>query len=489
MSLKEDPRKRLDGFRAFLKKKRTRGDPGAFVETAVAFEIFLDRDGPLTQEDFRSYILNLQGGPLSDEMKETGRKALRAYYFYLEQTGLVAPSPAGKEPPPEEGVPGEARPEPPPFDEPDGKGGEDPAEAIEEAEKADKTEKVEKNDEAPVSDQEQEIECPKCGQVQPRSEECVKCGVIFEKYFRQQARVEQSPLSFDGPEPPPLDPEHRPSEDSFLPILIVCALIPLAMLIAVKWLENVNKRLRLERARLTLEVKKKKETYEDVMEGRVVAYRCGDIGPGLPRITLRSPSLIKPTPAGAEPLRLELYSDSRYHTSLVPEMIRIDIDRVVEEPGNPSGREAVLTNEILLNERRGKKQLPKCAPKHTGAPIHSFDFSVEDHLKEPGEYLMDLDVNGWLSGRMALQCWRAYKRVFIKCRGVRLLMEAPDLYKKKEEEAESALSYAVARLKSVKRNEFASLWGRRFLLLALIVYVPSIYFYFRRRAEGREWIE
>jgi len=71
------------------------------------------------------------------------------------------------------------------------------------------------------------MQCPKCGFVQPRRNECIQCGIIIERYKPAAEREEAlKKLAAPAPEPPG-DPFHKPIRPAMKVVRTVAGLVGL----------------------------------------------------------------------------------------------------------------------------------------------------------------------------------------------------------------------------------------------------------------------
>lgn len=364
------------------------------ANAARRFELFLlGRELAFTQESFRTYLLDMHRAKrLDQQARSAEQQRLRLYYHTFAKE-------AAQDSPESEEQPAPAEPEP-----------EKPARPV-----------------TPFEDLpgEDEIICPACGKAQPESDECMGCGIVFEKWYARHPHSRPGAMlgELGRQAQTSVGSWRRPEKSgSGLWMLFLYVFAPVALLILFAVFDRMNDGHREELVHLEKELTFLKTQIEEIdtpPQERFDCYLPGrdSHGKRAPApFLLQVPAHLALSPDQKTVIDVGIQPRRYWYSGYEVEQVSANLQRTwIDESVGSSGmqeREVLWTNEVLINrdiDPRGKER-PDFLQDGTQEAIKRIPVDIDRVARKPGDYHLELSIVGWypapLPGMLSAYRWR-----------------------------------------------------------------------------------
>ena len=444
------------------------------VEAARKFELFLlGRELSFSQESFRTYLIDLhRAGRLDAPEREAEQQRLRLYYHAFSKEVESETPTAQPEDTPQNEEP-EKTPEPPrraatPFEDLPG---------------------------------EDDMVCPSCGTTQPKSAECISCGIVFEKWYARHphARPGTAALGELGKQAQSSVGSWRTAEksESGLSQLLLYVIGPVVILVLFALFDRMNSRHREQLVHLEKELVFLQGEIEEIdapPEAKLPCFLPGSVGGGRPPAPffLKVPLHMGLNPQEKAVINVALEPRAYWHSDFRAETLTANLQRTWIDKGVGSAgmeRRDVIWTAWEIFDRELDPQGTRRSPLPDQAeiePVWRYAIPVDDVVHDAGDYHIKLSIVGWypdpFPGMMTQYRWK--KRA--------LYCDEAVIRVKEFEEVESLRAVLATQrkgleenLSKLRTNEKLSRMARYALMFAMIVMGTIVLYaaFFKRREE------
>ncbi|MCB0218507.1 MAG: hypothetical protein KDH09_02330 [Chrysiogenetes bacterium] len=362
------------------------------AEAARRFELFLmGRELAFSQGSFRTYLLELhRAGRLDKDAREAEQQRLRLYFHtFSKELEPDVPEDEAQEVAAE--VPSQPEPEaqqPAPLEPP-------------------------RRAATPFEDLpgENDIVCPSCGAAQPQSDECISCGIVFEKWYARHphARPGTAMLGELGRQAQSSVGAWRAAEraPSGFSQLLIYVIGPIIVLVLFGMFDRMNSSHReqivhLEKELLFLDSEIRE--IDEPPEAKIPCFLPGNInGSNRPMAPffLKVPLHMGLNPDRKTMIRVGLEPRAYWHSAFKAETLTASLYRTWTDKSVGSAgmeqRDGIWSAWELFDRRldpRGDARPPLLVQNEI-EPVWQYAIPVDDVVREPGDYHLKLSVVGW----------------------------------------------------------------------------------------------